>query len=125
MSDDSAFSTLTLSRGVEECVTIFTSDGPVQVEVGYFKNSHTVALRFITPKGMLVLRNELLDEKGQPCPSERSISGKSISQPSTPAATSLQELLAQYSAKRAADLSKQESSKTNPDTTQQKVGTTV
>ena len=117
------FDEITLSRGIEECVTIFTSDGPVQVEVGYFKGANNVALRFITPPGMLVLRNELLDEQGNSCHQGKSTSGKSTSTPSAPESTSPLGPLVRSSAKRAADSYQRGSSNDNLATIPQRIGT--
>lgn len=96
------FQSITLSRQVDECVTIFTSDGPVEVEFAYFKGTNAVALRFLTPPGMLVLRNELLDDQGNPChQTGKSTFGKSTSTRSMPESTSPPARPAQSSTKPA------------------------
>ena len=58
---------LVLTRNPSQKITIFTSDGPIEVQVCKI-GRHSVRVGVIAPLEVRVLRSELVDDEGRPRP---------------------------------------------------------
>ena len=110
---------LSLTRHVGDCFTIFTTEGPIEVEFHQQKTSTSVVLCIRAPKSVRILRNEVvrrddydpakdylkpLNESLEPCPRKSGPLG-SLSSKATES-SSKRGPLAQYFTKPVVVLSK-------------------